>query len=442
MGLAARREPSVFAFPAPRTCGDAYYQLVLHPIQAVANLHELYFAVARNRAWAQQGRAATNRLADSARLLFERDAEISKAYHALGGGKWNHMMDQTHIGYTYWQEPPRNVMPRVDLIHVPQAAAMGVSIVELNRTIPTGRAGGPPPAPPRELALPAFDSFQRQEHYLDVFNRGRESFDVFGAGCAAVGACPPAHRPRSIEQQRLTIDVDWTSAAQLGRHRVPITITGPGSPPVTVTAIVNNHDAPARDSIVGHVEGDGYVSIEAEHFTRAVDRGGIRWEVIPDLGRTLSGVMAVPVTAPSQSPGGDSPRLEYQAFLFDSGTVRVRAYLSPTLNFTGASTGLRYAVSFDDEPPQVVNIQADTTLRAWERSVAESIIATVTTHTLSKPGPHVLKFWMVDPGVVLQKLVIEAKDIGSTYLGPPESFYRPAPTRPATAPNGRRTPQP
>ena len=128
--------------------------------------------------------------------------------------------------------------------------------------------------------------------------------------------------------------------------------------------------------------------------------------------------------------------------MFDSGTVRVRAYLSPTLNFTGAATGLRYAVSFDNEPPQVVNIQADTSLRTWERSVAESIIATVTTHALSKPGPHVLKFWMVDPGVVLQKLVIEAKDIGSTYLGPPESFYRPDPTRPATAPNGRRTPQP
>ena len=40
----------VFAFPLPREHADAYYQLVLHPIQAVANLHELYFAAARNRA--------------------------------------------------------------------------------------------------------------------------------------------------------------------------------------------------------------------------------------------------------------------------------------------------------------------------------------------------------------------------------------------------------
>ena len=48
----------------PAELGDAYYQLVLHPIEAVANLHDLYFAVARNRAWAQQGRVGTNRLAD------------------------------------------------------------------------------------------------------------------------------------------------------------------------------------------------------------------------------------------------------------------------------------------------------------------------------------------------------------------------------------------
>jgi hypothetical protein len=51
----------------------------------------------------------------------------------------------------------------------------------------------------------------------------------------------------------------------------------------------------------------------------------------------------------------------------------------------------------------------------------------------------VVKFWMVDPGVVLQKLVIEARDIGATYLGPPESFYRPAAPRSSAAPVGRRS---
>ena len=52
----------------------------------------------------------------------------------------------------------------------------------------------------------------------------------------------------------------------------------------------------------------------------------------------------------------------------------------------GRDDGLRYAVSFDDEAPQIVNVQADTSLRAWEKLVGDNIIVTVTTHTLSQAG--------------------------------------------------------
>jgi hypothetical protein len=112
-------------------------------------------------------------------------------------------------------------------------------------------------------------------------------------------------------------------------------------------------------------------------------------------------------------------------FLFDSGAVKVNTYLSPTLDFTGAATGLRYAISFDDDPPQVINALPDSSTRAWEKLVADNINITTTRHTVAKPGAHVLKFWAVDPGVVLQKIVIEARDIAPSYLGPPESFHRP-----------------
>ena len=100
--------------------------------------------------------------------------------------------------------------------------------------------------------------------------------------------------------------------------------------------------------------------MEAEHYTNAVSAGKIGWQRIPDFGRTLSGMTMTPVTSPSQTPGGTAARLEYRVFLFDSGAVKVRAYFSPTFNFSGAKAGLRYAISFDDQPPQIIDAQADT----------------------------------------------------------------------------------
>ncbi|MBV9880108.1 MAG: glycosyl hydrolase 115 family protein, partial [Gemmatirosa sp.] len=424
----------------PKASQDAYYELVLHPVLAAANLHALYYTVARNRQYAQQGRARTNDLADSARALFDRDAEITRYYNSeLAGGKWSHMMDQTHIGYVSWSDPQRNVMPRVDVIQVPVPAEMGVAVVEQNRYVPPRPAGGfafPPGGPrgPSGPALPAFDAYQRQTWHVDVYDRGQTPFEFTAQADAPYVTLSPA-RGRVDKEQRVAVSVDW-ARAPAGTHRVPITFTGPNGAKVVVQTTVANPAGPARDSVVGFVEGAGYVSMEAEHYARAVGTGPTQWLRIPDLGRTLSGMTPASTIAPTQTPGAAaSPRLEYRVFLFDSGAVKVRAYLSPTHNVLGATHGLRYAMSFDDDKPVVVDIHADSSSigrtdgnRAWEQSVADNIKQFASQHTLAKPGAHVLKFWMVDPAVVLQKLVIETADLPQSYLGPPESFRGGAPT--------------
>lgn len=422
----------------PRDYNDAYYQLVLHPVQAASNLYSMYLMAAKNRAYALEGRASTNDFAWRTRETFDQDAEISSYYNTtLAGGKWSHMMDQTHIGYTYWQEPPRNTMPRVDVIQIPKQAEMGVALVEQNRVPFNGRggrggAGGPPPGVAfggrGEIALPTFDNYQRQTFHVDVYNKGATSFTFSAqAGEGWVNVVPSSGK--IDKETRVAVSVDWTRAPA-GEHKIPITFTGPNNFRSVIQAIVSNPSSPKRDSVVGHVEGNGYVSIEAEHYAKAVGgaNGAISWLTIPDLGKTLSGVAAMPVTSATQTPGGAAPHLEYPVFLFDSGAVKVNVLVSPTLNFLGSKEGLRYAVSFDDQVPQTVHIQSDTSNRGWEKMVADNISSTISQHTLSRSGAHLLKFWVVDPGVVLQKIVIEARDIAPSYLGPPESFYRAAPS--------------
>ena len=108
---------------------DAFFELVVHPIKASSILTEMYVAVGKNKLYAAQGRAGTNDLAKKVRDLFQADQELSDYYNkTLADGKWSHMMDQTHIGYSSWQEPPRNIMPAVKEMTVPEAASMAVAV--------------------------------------------------------------------------------------------------------------------------------------------------------------------------------------------------------------------------------------------------------------------------------------------------------------------------
>ena len=97
----------------PAVQRDAFFQLVAHPILALANLHRLYYNVAWNRRLADANDARANAFAAQAEEAFKRDQQIAASYHALNGGKWDGMMLQTHIGYTTWQQPEKDAMPEV-----------------------------------------------------------------------------------------------------------------------------------------------------------------------------------------------------------------------------------------------------------------------------------------------------------------------------------------
>ncbi len=117
--------------------------------------------------------------------------------------------------------------------------------------------------------------------------------------------------------------------------------------------------------------------------------------------------------------------LDYPIHTFGAGSVHVIATLAPTQKFQPGA-GLRFAVSIDDEAPQVVNMHADGSQAWWERSVSDGVVTFSTAHRLDGPGAHTLRFWALEPGVVLQKLVVDVGGLKPSYLGPPESPYRAA----------------
>jgi len=300
----------------PAEYKDAYFQLVLHPVKALTNLNELYLLVALNRRAALQKWSNANMLADRAKKAYEKDSLITLQYHQIVHGKWNHMMDQTHIGYTYWQQPPLNRMPEVRYVSNDSATDPATLIH------------------PKDLSA---------KDLIPKSSKGNSFFEL-----------------------------------------------------------------------------NGYVSIETSNWSRAVPSSQIKWKIIPDIGRTGSGISTFPVTK-SASLSAMSPHLEYDFYPYDSGSIKANLYFSPTLNYHN-DDGLKFAVSIDDEQPQVIVLnKEDNNVRTWEGWVANNIIIKTSTHQISRPGKHVLKYWMISPAIVLQKIVIDFGGVKPSYLGPPET---------------------
>lgn len=411
----------------PPESRDAFYGLVQFPVKACAQLNALYLAAARNALYAKQGRASANEFAAQTQALFAAQTNLMDHFNRVfAGGKWNHFMDQTHIGYTSWNDPPQNNLNAIPLTQheIPEAAEMGIALEGSTAAWPEAK---------EPAVLPGFDVFTQPRRFVDVFNKGRKPFE-FTAKASAPWIVLSQTEGQIEKESRIWISVDWRKAPK-DTSRGAIVFTGAGGE-VCVAVKAFSPESLTSESLKGFVEADGYVSIEAEHFTAKADTGDNRWIKLPNYGHTLSAMRATGPTDTEATPGKDSPCLEYQMQLFHSGEVVVEAIVGATLNFIPGRS-LRYAVSFDAEPPQVVtivpaNFDVRNGNRDWEESVKNNCRRVKSTHTIARPGAHTLKIWMVDPGVVLQKIVVDTGGVRPSYFGPPESFHRHNPAQVST----------
>ena len=160
--------------------------------------------------------------------------------------------------------------------------------------------------------------------------------------------------------------------------------------------------------------------MEAEHFSRKTGGKGADWTTIEGLGRTGSSVTVLPTTVASITGLDEivtgSPRLEYDLYTFTTGKASLQLNCIPSYPIN-SGYGLRVAVALDDNKPQLV------AFKSGNRNYIDNLMTLQTDLNIEKTGEHTLKIWMVDPGVVIDKLIINTGGGKKSYLGPPESFY-------------------
>lgn len=106
---------------------DAYKQIILFPVQAMANIYEMYYAQAMNHKLYKENNPQANEWADKVEKAFKRDAALCNDYNTvMSGGKWNGMMTQKHIGYTSWNDNfPADKLPEIYRMEKPEEAVGG-----------------------------------------------------------------------------------------------------------------------------------------------------------------------------------------------------------------------------------------------------------------------------------------------------------------------------
>ena len=404
---------------------DAYYQLVYYPAVASSGVARLYNAVTRNRAFARQGRPQ------------------AAAWRSVG--KWQGMMQDKHIGYTKWSMPDDNILPRMKTVTPEEGAQMGV-VAEGNEYADNYNDA---------LALPVFDSMLDQNYYIDVFNRGTAGFPFEAK--ASEPWVKLSETKASIDgadsERRILVSIDW-SKAKTGCNEATVTLKGGGKTVDVAVKAVKGSAPKAKGKYFGNLSGSEF-SIPAYMFSRNLTGEGQSWTFLPGLGRGEGCMGASDVCKQtSDKLTSNQPTLEYQVLLPDTNTVTLCIGILPVQDVQ-PERGMRLAVQIDGQKPVVLDarqgfkdefqeytkenlamspnlkplpeVEKNILLTGYGQERRNEVFDNLRWLTACLPvvggGLHTLKIMMVDPEVVLERIVVNPDNAHPSYFGAPERQF-------------------
>ena len=489
---------------------DAFYQLVAYPTLASANLNRMYVAIGRNNLAGSQVKNSANHWAKLARSLFRHDQQLTAAYHALGNGKWQHMMSQPHMGSQYWQQPLRNMLPPLDYVDVEHEVwpntALGSNIrvgVDASMGAWPGDnqyncADGYNCPDPSLKPLNRYDGDQKRRIWVSAGDSNPFSFSAttnvswlsvehrlatLESGSTTSNNSSKMERPtllyfesdaRRVERRsdggfnsggnfddevEVSVHVDWTqfdavdcTDASRKMHAGMVYINSTSAEPylgmwaptnVTVSLTVDPCTFSTSSSMPNGTfvaSPDGSVSMLAENAVlepaRDPSATSTYLEHLPGYGLVGSAVTVLPPTADSIATGS-GPSLAFDFLLpttsANAASFNVTLWLSPILNYRDQRP-LKYALELDNDPasrtevrPVPDNITPGTNSADWGNVVSANIRRVTTmlkSDQTAKVGEkRTVRWWPLEPGLVLEKMVVEpqGKMSALTSLGMPES---------------------
>ena len=391
----------------------AFYQLVYYPLRGAELMNRMTLGGQRNRWYARQGRAATNAVRDEVQRCYDSLQVITRGYNSLLGGKWNHMMSmrQNYDGVSAYFNLPH-------LATHDAAGAPRLALQVAGEDVTGARAFH---------ALPAFDNYLRRTYPVEIYNRGGGTL-AWTAHASEPWVVLSKSAGKTADEERITVGIDWEKAPSGNAGPAQIVFRA-GEQSEKVLVSLFNPTAPSRAELRGiYVENNGCVSIPAAGCHRVRENDRIKITAVEDLGIEGPALQLGDPTAPLQIfRSRDVPCAEYDFYAFDAGSVDVYTYVLPTFPLhadrdfrigENTNTDTKYSVQIDDGALATPSSSHVEYSQVWFESVLRNCAVNKSTLHIDKPGRHTLRIRVGDPGIVLQKIVLDFGGMKRSYLGP------------------------
>lgn len=394
----------------PESYKDTYYQLAYYPAAASANIVKLNIFAGLNKFYYNSHSILANSYANLTQSCIEKDTEMQNYYNTkMSAGKWEGIMSSPHIGYTNWNADGWKY-PEINHVTPKNEAIMLINVQGAEKAIIDGTA-----------VLPTFTNLQKECYYIILSNGGNTKFEYKIESSTDWIKIDSTDGTISTGKA-LKVFVDWNKLSCTSKGLITIIGAGQTVEVEVIAEVISIHDMPNMTFIETH----NTVSIEAEHISNNVSKSGVEWKVIENYGRSLASLKMFPADV-SFEDAEAAPYLEYNIYVNSNAEYTLTAFTAPTNNLSTESR-LRYAAAFDKETPVIKDVLAKDFIAGdchndpWSKVVLDNIHVSTTSHKLTK-GLHTLRFYGIDAGLVLQKLILSKDKLPESYFGAEESYY-------------------
>ncbi|KAI6781015.1 uncharacterized protein J7T54_003157 [Emericellopsis cladophorae] len=409
----------------------AFFQLVVHPIKASYIYNNLRMTQTKNRLCGKQRRNTTNPLLHECLRLFDADDVLTREYHSLLDGKWNHMLRQPHYGYgSHVIGPSRDMIDGLSWVRAnadsnPSVGQMGVAVEghtgvspgiineDVDRTHPSRLWLEP------GVTLRPMSPYGPQDQYFEIFHRGTKGF---------TWEARPQYEWLTLTQYsgtlnpddediRIHVTVDWKDVPDKFDEKIFIEIIGSVDGYEKVRMQVRKHQAP--EGFTGFVQNDSYVSINPGKWVTAP------YIQLPILGRQDGGSVTLPNSYDFSKPKA-IPFLKYDMHTFTTGdNASVEIHFHMTLE-ADPNSKMQYDTRWDGGDVLTHRVTKDGSgsyPNGWTSAAQNYVWKNRHSIGKVKPGRHTFEIRFRSLNVAMEKIVLDLGGTEMKYLGPPESDH-------------------